>query len=71
MKRLSHRGKRDIKTYLAETQLDGCSQIYVAADSAKFMLLVNTVMNTQFRKTESYEFVDQVNFSFSRKTLHQ
>jgi len=71
MKRLSHKGQCDIKTDLAETELDGCSQIYVATDSAKFMLFLNTVMNTQFRKTESYEFVGQVNFSFSRKTLHQ
>lgn len=34
---LSHRGQRDIKTDLAETQLDGCTQIYVAADSVKFV----------------------------------
>jgi hypothetical protein len=40
MKRLSHRGQCDIKTDLAEKQLDGCSQIYVAADSVKFMFFL-------------------------------
>jgi hypothetical protein len=51
MKRLNHRRQCDIKTGLAEKQLDGCSQIYVAADGAKFMFFffVNTVMNTWLR----------------------
>jgi hypothetical protein len=66
MKRLSHKRQCDIKTEITETQLDGCSQIYVAAESAKFIFFCE-----HCNDHTASEFVDQINFSFSRKILHQ
>jgi hypothetical protein len=40
LKRVSHRGLRDVITALVETELDGWKEIHVAEDSVKSICLL-------------------------------